>query len=265
MTLQNEEKRLFPQFADTLRYNWFPCSEIERRREEHCLADAIICASSFTKRTLIEVGVPPQKVHVDPYGVDQGVFTASSEKYARFTVIWAGSYTQSKGIAYLLEALARKPVPDAQLLLAGYPYGADPVLTYEDRISVRRMGHVSREELGQVMGRCHAHVFPTLADGFGRNIIEAMSAGLPVVTTPNCAGPDLIEDGVTGFIVPVRDTVAICETLAWIHTHPDAAVEIGERARHRVAGLTPEDYRRRFSDRIHSIWTTLCRLRGGAS
>jgi Glycosyltransferase len=119
---------------------------------------------------------------------------------------------------------------------------------------VRRLGHITRPELGKVMGRCHVHVFPTLIEGFGRNIIEAMASGLPVITTANCAGPDLIEDGVTGFIIPIRDVDAICEKLAWIKDNPQEAMEMGERARNRVSSLTQADYRRRFADRMGEVW-----------
>jgi glycosyltransferase involved in cell wall biosynthesis len=254
VTLLEEEKQLFPSLADTLRYNWFPESELEGRREERRLADAIFCASTFTKQSLIEVGVEAEKIFVEPYGVDQTVFSPSKEKFPKFSVVWASSYTQTKGIGYLLEALARQPVPGIELVLAGYPYGTDAVALYEDRVRVRRLGHISRQELGMVMGRCHAHVFPTIVEGFGRNIIEAMASGLPVITTANCAGPDLIEDGVTGFIIPIRDVDAICEKLAWIHDHPQDAMEMGERARLRASTLTQADYRRRFADRIHNVW-----------
>jgi alpha-maltose-1-phosphate synthase len=252
--LLDEERQRFPALADTLRYNWFPANELEGRREERHLADAIFCASTFTKQSLIEAGVEPEKIFVEPYGVDQTVFAPSNEKFSNFSVVWASSYTQTKGIGYLLEALAREPVPGIELVLAGYPYGTDAVALYEDRVRVRRLGHISRQELGQVMGRCHAHVFPTLLDGFGRNIIEAMASGLPVITTANCAGPDLIEDGVTGFIVPIRDVDAICERLAWIHAHAQEATEMGERARTRVSALTQADYRRRFAERIYNVW-----------
>lgn len=259
IALLDEEKRRFPSLADTLRYNWFPERELEGRREERRLADAILCASTFTKRSLIEAGVGPEKVFVEPYGVDQTVFAPSKQKFSKFSVVWASSYTQTKGIGYLLEALAREPVPGIELVLAGYPYGTDAVALYSDRVRVRRLGHISRNKLGQAMGRCHAHVFPTLIEGFGRNIIEAMASGLPVITTPNCAGPDLIEHGVTGFIIPIRDVDAICEKLAWIHDNPQEAAEMGERARERVSSLTQADYRRRFADRIHEVW----RLTGG--
>jgi glycosyltransferase involved in cell wall biosynthesis len=254
LALFDEEAQRFPALADTLRYNWFPETELERRREERHLADAILCASAFTKQSLIEAGVEAEKILVEPYGVDQTVFAPSAEKFPNFSVIWASSYTQTKGIGYLLEALAREPVPGIELVLAGYPYGTDAVALYEDRVRVRRLGHISRQALGQLMRRCHVHVFPTLLDGFGRNIIEAMASGLPVITTPNCAGPDLIEDGVTGFIVPIRDVDAISERLAWIHDHPQEAVEMGARARACVERLTQADYRRRFAGRIHDIW-----------
>jgi glycosyltransferase involved in cell wall biosynthesis len=252
------EAARFPQLASTLRYNWFPPRELERRREERQLADAIFCASSFTRRTLIEQGVPSEKIVIEPYGVDQSLFKPTRDKYPKFSLIWAGSFTQTKGIAYLLEAMARLSIPDMELVLAGYPYGGvDPVRAYEDRVLVRRIGHVTRAQLAEVMPRCHVHVFPTILDGFGRNIIEAMACGLPVITTPNCAGPDLIDDGVTGFIVPICDVDALCDRLSWIHAHPEEAMEMGELARRRVASLTQADYRRRFADRVEQVWSSV--------
>ena len=252
--LLNTEKEFFPELVDTLRYNWFPDGVLDMMCEERQLADAIICASTFTKQSLVEIGVEADKIFVEPYGVNQGVFSPSTDKFPQFSVVWASSYTQTKGIGYLLEALAREPVPGIELVLAGSPYGTDAVALYKDRVRARRLGHLSHQELARVMSRCHAHVYPTLLDGFGRNIIEAMSSGLPVITTPNCAGPDLIEDGVTGFIIPIRDVDAICEKLAWIHDNPQEAIEMGRRAREKVAGLTQPDYRRRFAERIYKVW-----------
>ena len=252
--LANEAQR-FPQFASTLRYNWFPPKELERRKEERQLADAIFCASSFTCRTLVEQGVLADKIIVEPYGVDLSLFKPTHRKYTKFSLVWAGSFTQTKGIIYLLEAIARRPVPDMELVLAGYPFGStDPVRAYEDRVHVRRLGHVTRVQLAEIMAHCHVHVFPTILDGFGRNIIEAMACGLPVITTPNCAGPDLIEEGVSGFIVPICDIDAICERLRWIYTHPDEAMQMGERGRLRVASLSQSDYRRRFANRVEQVW-----------
>ena len=145
-------------------------------------------------------------------------------------------------------------MPGIEFVVAGYPSGVDAIKPYEQRVKVRRLGHITRHELGQVMRRCHAHVFPTLLEGFGRNLIEAMASGLPVITTPNCAGPDLIQDGESGFIVPIRDIDAICEKLAWLYDHPQEAREMGHRARQRILTLTQADYRKRFADRIQRFW-----------
>lgn len=248
-----EERRRHPHLADSLRYAWFPPSELIRRREERGLADAILCASSFTRDTLIAAGVEPATIFVEPYGVQQKNFWPSEEKFSRFSVVWASAFTQTKGIGYLMEALALNPVPRLELVLAGHPHGDDVVAPYEDRVRVRRVGRVDRQALGGVMRRAHVHVFPTLLDGFGRNIIEAMASGLPVVTTPNCAGPELIEDGVTGFIVPIRDVEAIADRLRWVHDNPAEAREMGLRAAASVAALTPESYRTRFADFIGAV------------
>jgi len=252
-TLLREEARRWPALAGTLRYSYFPPKELARRKEERVLADLILCASQFTKLSLVNEGVPAAKVRVIPYGVDQSAFAPNEDKFERFSVVWAGSFTQTKGIGYLLDALATKPVAGAELVLAGQPYGVDPVAPYEDRVCVRRIGHVPRAELARIMARCHVHVFPTLIDGFGRNVIEAMASGLPVIATPHCGAPDLIQDGITGFIVPIRDVGAICERLVWIAAHPLEARQMGLRARTSVAHLTPTAYRRKFAKEILSL------------
>jgi len=59
---------------------------------------------------------------------------------------------------------------------------------------------------------------------------------------------------VSGFIVPICDIDAICERLRWIYTHPDEAMQMGERGRLRVASLSQSDYRRRFANRVEQVW-----------
>jgi alpha-maltose-1-phosphate synthase len=255
MNLLQEEAKRVPKLAETLRYAWFPPAEITRRREERALADRILCASSFTKKTLIDVGVPESKIQVEPYGVDQSVFAPSQEKFPAFSIVWASSFTQTKGFSYLLESIRRSRIPGAELVLAGYPSGRDAVALYGGDIAVRRLGRLTRAELGKVMARSHVHVFPTLLDGFGRNIVEAMASGLPVITTPHGAGSDLIKDGLTGFVVPIRDVDAIVDKLRWVHAHPQEAFEMGQRARTAVIGLSQADYRRRFAVRIQEVFS----------
>ena len=69
------------------------------------------------------------------------------------------------------------------------------------------------DELLEEMGQHDVLVFPSLFEGFGLVILEAMSRGLVVISTPNTAAPDVITDGIDGFVVPIRDPAAIQERL----------------------------------------------------
>jgi glycosyltransferase involved in cell wall biosynthesis len=73
-------------------------------------------------------------------------------------------------------------------------------------------------------------VFPSLAEGFGLVITEALSRGLPVITTPHTGGPDFMVDGREGFIVPIRDPDAIAERLARLAEDRDLLAAMSEAA-----------------------------------
>jgi glycosyltransferase involved in cell wall biosynthesis len=85
-------------------------------------------------------------------------------------------------------------------------------------------------------------VFPSLFEGFGLVLLEAMAMGLPIITTPHTAGPDLITDGIEGFIVPIRSADAIAGRLDLLRRNPDLRTDMGERARRRAAEFTWEQY-----------------------
>jgi len=100
-----------------------------------------------------------------------------------------------------------------------------------------------RPELFELFRRAGVLVFPSLCEGFGQVITEAMSQGLPVITTANTAGPDFIEHGRNGFLVPVRDSERLAETMQWCLDHRDALQEISRAAMERTARWQWSDYR----------------------
>ena len=88
-------------------------------------------------------------------------------------------------------------------------------------------------------------VFPSLTEGFGRVTLEAMACGIPVITTVNARG--IVEDGKTGFVVPIRDASAIREKLEYLYNNQDVARKMGGDARVAV------EQKKSFGEAVYEI------------
>jgi glycosyltransferase involved in cell wall biosynthesis len=197
---------------------------------EALIADHCIVASNFTKRTLIENGVPGQNVHVVPYGVDIGVREVRSKRTDSFRVAFVGQMVQRKGLEYLLKAWKKLRLPKAELVLAGRGridtklLGAFPsAFTY--------MKDLSDGELEELYDSSDLFCMPSLVEGFGLVYLEALARGVPVIATPNTGAADIVEDGREGFIVPIRDIDALAQKLEWAYANRPALAEMGAAAR----------------------------------
>ena len=94
------------------------------------------------------------------------------------------------------------------------------------------------------MSRHDVFVFPSLFEGFGLVILEAMSQGLPVITTPHTAGLDVIADGEDGFIVPIRSADAITEKLELLAHDRRLLLAMSQAAQRKAAQYSWESYQR---------------------
>jgi starch synthase len=94
------------------------------------------------------------------------------------------------------------------------------------------------------MRRHDVLVLPSLFEGFGLAITEAMSQGIPVVTTAHTAGPDIIDDGIDGFIVPIRSAEAIAEKLEVLARDRERLRAMKISAREKAQAHSWENYRR---------------------
>jgi glycosyltransferase involved in cell wall biosynthesis len=97
-------------------------------------------------------------------------------------------------------------------------------------------------------------VFPSLVEGFGLVLLEAMASGIPIITTCNTAGPDIIADGVEGFIIPIRDVESLKEKLEWCYRHPQELAEMGRSARQTAEKLTWNRYRQKLLNEVRQLW-----------
>ena len=135
-------------------------------------------------------------------------------------VLYVGSLGQRKGLSYGLEAVAALG-EQVSLTLIGRPTASDckPLIKALDRHQwIASLPHA------QILEQMRQHdvlLFPTLFDGFGLVITEALSQGLPVITTAHSGAPECIRNGVEGFIVPIRSSQAIAERLQQLADNRD--------------------------------------------
>ena len=238
-TLWREEGQRWPDAVDGPPHQE-PLWKKRRKNGELALATQISVASAFTKQSLerLDLEVP---VAVTPYGFPTDQFRLRERSPSGpFTVLSVGTHDLRKGTPYLLEAWRRAAIPDAELHLVGPLRLAKP---FVDRYAgmFHHAAHVAKSELGARYAAADLLAFPTLGDGFGLVIQEAMCCGTPVVTTPCGGGPECITDGMDGWIVPPRDVDALVERLRDCAAHRDRVAAVGRAARARAERWTWHD------------------------
>jgi len=217
-----------------------PAWKRRRKDSELALATTIAVASAFTRRSLERLGISVPIV-VTPYGFPVGEFRERARRPSGpFTVLAVGTHDLRKGTPYLLEAWKRAAIPGAELHLVG---PLKLARSFVDGYAglFRHTAHLPKSELGPLYAEADLLAFPTLGDGFGLVIQEAMCSGTPVITTPCGGGPECITDGVEGWLVPARDVDALVERLRACAADRDATYRVGRAARARTLRWTWED------------------------
>lgn len=209
---------------------------VEREEAEYAQADAIFVPSEFARRSFIEMGVAAEKVKTIPYGVRLDRFQNTGEPPAdSFDVLFAGTVSLRKGIPYLLEAFRKLQHPRKRLRLAGpVELETQRLLERQNLDGVEVLGRMPQSKLAEYMNASHVLVLPSIEDGFGLVMAQAMACGAVIVSSENTGGPDLYEDGKEGFIVPIRDAQAIADRLQQLIDEPEKRRRMSEAAVERV-------------------------------
>lgn len=250
--IQAEEAERFPELKSAMPAVQEPAWKLERKQQEVELADHIFVASSMTERSLLEIGISADKITVIPYGAPVDYFQPQPKPDVTFRAIYAGRLSPRKGAHYLLSVWKELKLPHAELMMVGSNMmPPDWFAPYQD--CCRLVPSVSHMALNQYYSAANVLVFPSLVEGFGLVLTEAMACGIPVITTPNTAGPNLITDGVEGFIIPIRDVEALKEKLEWCYRHPDALAEMGKASRRRAEALNWEHYRQQLAHSVKQL------------
>jgi starch synthase len=252
--LLREEQQINPDWADSVDFTAFPSWYEKRMLDEPFEASHIVAISAFLKRTLLSDGIPEKKISVIPLGFDISKMVYKPEviplENRALRVLYAGRITQRKGISYLLDAMGRFSDKDVELHIIGDVFGSGKAFRRYNGVYHHRPA-MSQTQLFREYCQYDILVFPSLLEGFGLVNLEAMGAGLPVITTPNTNAAEVLADGINGFIVPIRDSNAIAAAIERIRNMDTGAFQrMRILARQTAEKYTWEKYREILQEKL---------------
>jgi glycosyltransferase involved in cell wall biosynthesis len=209
---------------------------IAREEREYALADKIVVLSSFAWNSFVAEGVSTNRLLLLPLGVESSRFRASAElineRYRRILrgdpleVLTVGSFTGQKGGLDLLN-IAMAMAPRAGFTFVGDFSGELNSCRKSVNGAIEFRARVPQFELPRIYAAADLFLFPTIQDGFAAVLAQAAAAGVPTLTTTNCSGPDIIREGLTGWVLPIRRPDAFIERLQWCDNHrPELAAMV---------------------------------------
>ncbi|MGB2633955.1 MAG: glycosyltransferase family 4 protein [Candidatus Acidiferrum sp.] len=230
---------------------WEPLSRLRRRALQR--ATVVLAPSRATADYVISMqGVPPEKVRVLPWGLDPDFDTRASTNLesrlpAEFpqgrVILTVGRWLATeryKGMDTLIQAMPRLLLrwPDVQLVMIGAGDDREWLVNQARDSGVQRHVHffsgLSYAELSACYAAAEMFALPSRGEGFGFVYLEAMARGKPVIGGAHGGAPEVIRDGVTGYVVQHGDALQLATSLDALLSNPELAREMGARGRERV-------------------------------
>jgi glycosyltransferase involved in cell wall biosynthesis len=220
-------------------------------------AARVVVPSNHVKDELMRTHhVSPERISVVPFGVDESLrgqlpqdeAEAICRKHGvvgRFA-LWVGNLEPKKGIPTLLDAIriARSNGWKLNLVMAGGTGWGSVSVGELERRGVHWLGYVPRSDLKALYQQASVFVFPSVAEGFGLPILEAMACGTPVVCSAVPAAAELAPDA--AMVVPSGDPAQFAAELLRLENTPELCLELAARGRRIADSLTWKDYGRRL-------------------
>jgi len=252
--LMQDEFDINPDWSSTLTGFNDSLDKLNKKDQELALADIIFVASSFTKKTLEEYSANLPQIKVIPYGFPEVKQKKEYQSLAnrKLKVLFIGGLSQRKGLSYLFDAVEGMQ-NKVELTVVGHKAVANCDVLNLALEKHKWIPSLSHDQVLTCMRKHDVFVFPSLFEGFGLVITESMSQGVPVITTERTAGPDIIEDGVDGWIVSASSSMAIKEVFIKILEKPELLEQFGLAAQQKAQARPWSVYGQEMADTISSL------------
>jgi glycosyltransferase involved in cell wall biosynthesis len=197
-----------------------------RADAEYLLADYHCAASTVVRDQLLALGISAERIWVIPYGANTGprVFTRAENPAPpeQFRLLFAGQIGLRKGLRTLLEALTLtgKDTWRVDFIGAKLDESATDFAAYAGPVPLFFHGNLSQAGLAEQMRQSSALVLPSLEEGFGLVVPQALNCGCPCIVSDRVGGKDLLRHRENGSVFPVGDAAALATELSWWAAHP---------------------------------------------
>ncbi|SFI08702.1 glycosyltransferase family 4 protein [Bradyrhizobium sp. Gha] len=194
-------------------------ADIAETRAEIGLCDRIYCLSGLVRDSFVAAGFPGESIDIIQLPTDLETFAPASERNedGPFRVLCVAELNPIKGHVYLLEAWKALRLQNAELVFAGTIRQEMRAVLKPYEGLFRYLGPLARRELVRLYQDSSLLVLPSVQDGFGFVVTEAIACGLPAIVTDHVGARDVIEPGTNGYVVPVRSAEAIAETIRKVY------------------------------------------------
>lgn len=249
--LLHEEAARLPAWRRTLRSVDDPTYKFERKTRELEMADVVVVPSQFVLDSLPPRIKAEKPCIVARFGSPPARSRAPGPTRPRgpLRVLFAGALTQRKGLADLFQAMHLLRRPDVELVVMGSRLA--PLSFYREQypafVYEPPRPHAQVLEL---METCDILALPAIVEGRALVQQEALACGLPLIVTPHTGGDDLVDEGRTGFLVPIRSPAALAERLDWFATHRILLPEFRNHAKAKADATPWSQYEARTREAV---------------
>ncbi len=244
--LLSQEAQRWPEWEPTLVGTRDSPAKLARKVEELSLANIVFVPSQFVRDSLPAAIMEGKTCCVAEFGtpemspLDTSLHERDSDVNRPLRLLFAGSLTQRKGLADLFEAMRLLGRGDVELVVMGAPVA--PLEFYQRQLSFRYEPPRSQADVFRLMQQCDVFILPSIVEGRALVQQEAMACGLPLIVTPNAGGEDLIEEGRTGFLVPIRSPHSLAEKISWFADNRQELPEMRQAAHNKAVKYTWQSY-----------------------
>ena len=208
--------------------------------------DLFLPICGYFKQKLIDYGCETGKIRVHPVGIDLEKYRFSERRIqpgGTVNILTVGRLCEKKGFEYGIRAIATlsRNFKNIRYLIAGDGPLRENLFSLTAELNIRQyvefVGPVDQEELVVLYEKSQLFLLPSVTardgdqEGTPTVLLEAQAMGLPVVSTRHSGIPEITADGQSGFIVPEKDTGALCERLTYLLSHPGLWPEMGGKGR----------------------------------